>query len=78
MSNDKIKFGDVCSAAVTRSAGDNEFVTLDGYYTITCNAADGSVKWEDDIKNLVTTVGKNLTMDTVLGNSAAGAVEVLN
>ena len=35
---------------------------------------DGNVKWEDAIENLVTTVGKNLTLDTILGNSAAGAV----
>lgn len=35
---------------------------------------DGEKIWEDDFKNLWTTVGKNLTLDTILGNSAAGAV----
>jgi formate/nitrite transporter FocA (FNT family) len=32
------------------------------------------LKWKDDIHNLVTTVGKNFTMDTTLGNTAGGAV----
>lgn len=74
MSNENVKFGDVCSASVVRGAGDHESMSINGYYTVECFGPDGSMKWKDDIHNLVTTVGKNLTMDTVLGNSAAGAV----
>lgn len=74
MSNDNVKFGDVCAASVTRGAGDSEAVSIHGYYEVECFGADGQMKWKDDIHNLVTTVGKNLTMDTTLGNSAAGAV----
>jgi hypothetical protein len=48
--------------------------SISGYYVIECHGADGQLKWKDDIHNLVTTVGLNLTMDTVLGNVAAGAV----
>lgn len=74
MFGENVKFGDSCSASVTRSAGDNESVSINGYYVVECFGSDGALKWKDDIHNLVTTVGKNLTMDTVLGNSAAGAV----
>lgn len=45
-----------------------------GTYYVTCTGADGRVKWSDVVHNLVTTVGKNLALDTILGNSAAGAV----
>ena len=49
-------------------------MSIHGTYYAICRDKDGNIKWEDGIKNLVTTVGKNLTLDTVLGNSAAGAV----
>lgn len=74
MFSEKVNFGDLCSASVTRGAGDHEAVSIHGYYEVECFGADGQLKWKDDIHNLVTTVGKNLTMDTVLGNTAAGAV----
>ncbi len=74
MHKELTQVADACDATVLRGAGQVEITSIDGYYTVTCYGADGSVKWSDDIHNLVTTVGKNLTMDTVLGNSAAGAV----
>ena len=63
---DTFKIEDSCDATVTRHGG--------GYYVVECHDAQGNLKWKDDIHNLVTTVGKNLTADTILGNSAAGAV----
>lgn len=63
---ENFKFNDSCDATVSRHTG--------GYYVVECHDADGNLKWKDDIYNLVTTVGLNLTCDTVLGNSAAGAV----
>ena len=71
---DNFHIQDSCSASVTRNAGKTEGYKTGGYYTVECHAADGSFKWKDDIHNLVTTVGLNLTCDTVLGNSAAGAI----
>ena len=71
---DKVNVGDASTASLIRGAGSAEGVELDGYYSVECLGADGQVKWAEEIFNLVTTVGKNLTMDTVLGNSAAGAV----
>jgi len=72
--NENVATTDTCDATVARGASHNETMTLDGSYHIECHGSDGVLKWVADIENLVTTVGKNLTMDTILGNSAAGAV----
>lgn len=74
MFGEKVQIGDTTDATVIRGAGHSEVTSISGYYTVECHGFDGALKWKDDIHNLVTTVGKNLTMDTTLGNSAAGAV----
>lgn len=74
MFNEKVQMSDQCDATITRNAGQEEATSISGYYVVECFAADGQLKWKDDIHNLVTTVGKNLTMDTIFGNVAAGAV----
>lgn len=71
---ENFQFQDSCDATVIRGAGDGEAIQPGGYYVVECHDAEGQLKWKDDIHNLVTTVGLNLTCDTVLGNSAAGAV----
>jgi formate/nitrite transporter FocA (FNT family) len=70
---DKVQISDVCEASVTRGASHNEATSISGYYTVEC-FNNGQLKWKDDIHNVVTTVGKNFTMDTTLGNTAGGAV----
>lgn len=74
MFSEKVQMADQCDATVVRGASHSEVTSISGYYVVECFGADGQLKWKDDIHNLVTTVGKNLTMDTVLGNVAAGAV----
>jgi len=71
---DKVQMADICEASITRGAAHKEAQSISGYYVVECHGADGQLKWKDDIHNVVTTVGLNLTMDTVLGNTAAGAV----
>jgi hypothetical protein len=70
---DKIQIADVCEASVIRGASHSESTSISGYYTVEC-FNNGQLKWKDDIHNVVTTVGKNFTMDTTLGNTAGGAV----
>lgn len=70
---DKVQMADVCEASVIRGASHAEATSIFGYYTVEC-FNNGQLKWKDDIHNLVTTVGKNFTMDTTLGNTAGGAV----
>lgn len=68
--NDKTQINDVCDATVLRGGGVTEAMHIGGTYTATCIGPDGQVKWTDTIENVVTTVGKNLVLDTVLAGSA--------
>ena len=74
MTTDRIAAVDNAEAACKYNTTPDDVMSIQGLYHAVCYDAQGNVKWEDDIKNLVTTVGKNLTLDTILGNSAAGAV----
>lgn len=49
-------------------------VTLVAYLESLLEQIPIEEKWRDVIDNLVTTVGKNLLLDTILGNSAAGTI----
>ena len=71
---EKTNIGDTCSASVDRGASYDESMSLHGNYEVVCHDKFGVIKWVDVIGNLVTTVGKDSTMDTMLGNVAVGAV----
>jgi len=71
---EKTNIGDTCSASVDRGASYEESMSLHGTYEVVCHDKFGDIKWVDVIGNLVTTVGKDSTMDTMLGNVAVGAV----
>jgi hypothetical protein len=74
MTTDRIIAADKVEASCSYYTQPADQMSIQGSYYAVCYDAQGNVKWEDGIKNLVTTVGKNLTLDTILGNSAAGAV----
>lgn len=74
MSHDKITATDKVEAVTKYNTTPEDTMSIHGTYHAVCYDAAGNVKWEDDIENLVTTVGKNSTLDTILGNTAAGAV----
>jgi hypothetical protein len=74
MSLDKITATDQVAATTKYNTMPSDEMAINGTYHAVCYGADGQVKWEAPIENLVTTVGKNLTLDTILGNTAAGAV----
>jgi hypothetical protein len=71
---DKIAATDKVEAVTKYNTMPEDTMSIHGTYHAVCFSADGFIKWEDDIKNLVTTVGKNFTLDTTLGNTAGGAV----
>lgn len=47
-----------------------ERLHVSGRFDVVCTNPDGSVKWCDTIDNLVTTVGKNLALDTYFSGSS--------
>lgn len=67
---EKMNGKDSIGASVIRGAGDAEVMSISGTYHVECVGADGALKWSDTIHNIVTTVGKNLTLDTILAGSA--------
>ena len=58
------------AASIIRRPSLDEIVKLTGKYHVTCIGKDGKLKWEDTIDNLVTTVGKNLALDTLFAGSS--------
>jgi hypothetical protein len=71
---DKITATDKVEAVTKYNTMPEDTMGIGGYYTAVCYSADGFVKWTDEIDNIVTTVGRNFTLDTTLGNTAGGAV----
>lgn len=74
MSHETANISDAVQASCGYNTQPTDVMSIHGTYHAVCRDKDGNIKWEDDIENLVTTVGRNLTLDTILGNSAAGAV----
>jgi hypothetical protein len=74
MSLDKMTATDQVAAITKYNTTPTDEMAIEGYYHAVCYSADGFIKWDEPIQNLVVTVGKNLTLDTILGNAAAGAV----
>jgi hypothetical protein len=71
---DKITATDKVEAVTKYNTMPEDTMSIQGSYHAVCYGADGQIKWQDGIENLVTTVGKNFTLDTTLGNTAGGAV----
>lgn len=57
-------------ASLTRNGSHTECVEAHGVYNIKCFDSEGNLKWEDTAENVVTTVGKNLALDTYLAGAA--------
>jgi len=67
---EKLTMSNNVDASVTRGGGSAEKLEIVGHYDIQCIGPDGKVKWEESFDNLVTTVGKNLALDTILAGSS--------
>ena len=70
--NEQQNFGDAAIATVTRGAGSNETLGIQGYYNVKCYDKDGNLKWEDVAPNLVTAVGKQALFDYYFGATGTG------
>jgi hypothetical protein len=59
-------FGDQAIATLNTNAISAENMGVHGHYHVLCKDAEGNVKWEEEIPNLVVAVGKQLMLDTLL------------
>jgi hypothetical protein len=61
------------SASLVARTGANETLSISGDYTVECIDAEGNLKWSEEIKNLVVTVGKNFMLDETFAGSSYSA-----
>jgi hypothetical protein len=59
MHTEKVDAQDSTGVNLIRGGETNEQIQITGHYDVRCLDVGGNVKWEDNIKNLVVTVGKN-------------------
>ena len=67
---EKANANNLQSSSLIRRSDNEEKVEAHGRYIIKCFDKDGNLKWSDTAENVVTTVGKNLALDTYLAGSA--------
>ena len=61
--------GDNAVATLQANVAIPEGMTQEGYYHVVCRDANGNLKWEEEVPNLVVAVGKQLLLDTLLRTS---------
>ena len=57
------------TSGIGRNSGSAEEIQVSGHYSVECVRADGTMRWKETIQNLVTKVGANLVLDTVLAGT---------
>lgn len=70
MHSEKVDAQDSAGVNLIRGGSADEQVNITGFYEVKCLDAEGNLKWEDSIKNLVVTVGKNDLLDKYFSGSA--------
>ena len=70
MHSEKVDAQDSTGVALIRGGCADEPLHITGSYDVKCFDADGNLRWEDTIKNLVVTVGKNDLLDKYFAGSA--------
>lgn len=69
MHSEKANAGAAAAAGIGHNSGLAEAANASGFYTVQCHDQEGNLLWEERIDNLVTTVGGNFALDTLLSGS---------
>ena len=69
MHNELAGSGDNAVATLQANVAIPEGMTQEGYYHVVCRDANGNLKWEEEVPNLVVAIGKQLMLDTFLRTS---------
>lgn len=77
MNTEKTNANEQGDASIVRQSMHTEQAQATGVFTAQCFDKDGNLKWEEVFPNVVTTVGKNLALDTFLAGSAYTAAAFL-
>lgn len=67
---EKVNATEMSASGIGRNTDSSEQLHVTGTYHVECYDAQGNLKWEDDIQNLVVTVGKNDLLDKYFAASA--------
>ena len=70
MQQENLRAAHAGGASISGSGALAEQAEAHGRYSVECFDAEGNLKWSDEFDNIVTTVGKNLALDTFLAGSA--------
>lgn len=68
--NDKINMVDGASATMQCAGDAGDRLEMRGFYLVECFDPNGNLKWNDVIKNIVTTLGKNDMLDKYFKGSS--------
>jgi hypothetical protein len=70
---DSLSHSDAASAGLNARHDAADHVGVSGSFKVVCRAEDGTVRWEDDLSNLVVTVGKNDLLNQYFRGSSYNA-----
>ena len=70
MTNEKASCGDNSVTTMQANVTIPEGMGVEGFYQVECRDSAGNLKWNEEFPNLVTAVGKQLMLDTLLKGSA--------
>jgi len=74
MTKEISNFGDHAVATMQAKTTIPEGMGVEGHYHVVCHDKDGNLKWEEEFPNLVTAVGKELMLNTLLKGSSYSVV----